>query len=281
MARDLYCIKRKLLEAAHFLMNPSKIEGRALHDQLTDSNTSAMRRYQMLVVGSSSLLYLVKYELIMMLVAGMPGALGLLLRKIFFPKILGQVGSSVVFGKGVSIRHGLKIRIGDNTVIDDNVTLDAKGETNSGIVIGAESILSRNTILSCKNGDIRVGERCMLGINTLVHAAENCNVSMGSDVLVAANVYIMGSGAYGTDRLDLPFKKQGIFLKGGISIADNVWLGSNAQILDGVRIGTGSIVGSSAVVTKSVNAYDIVGGVPAKLIRSRQAKSDDSSDPGG
>jgi len=251
-------------------LNEEKISSRALHDQLTDADSSAMKRYQKLVVGSDSLWYLFKFELIVLLVSGLPGALGILLRKYLFPSILGKVGRNVVFGRDMSIRHGQKINIGDHTVIDDNVTLDAKGEDNAGITIGSDCIVSRNVILSCKNGDITVGERCMLGINTLIHAAEKCNVVIGVDVLVAANVYIMGSGVYGTDELDVPFKKQGIYPQGGIDIAHNVWLGSNAQIMDGVSIGTGAIVGSSAVVTTSVAEYDIVGGVPAKLIRSRK-----------
>jgi len=251
-------------------MTGDKIDSKALHDQLTDSSTSAMKRYQALAIGTDNLWYLIKYELIVMFASGLPGALGLVLRKALYPKILGHVGRNVVFGRGICIRHGLKIRIHDNTVVDDNVTLDAKGASNRGIAIGAESIVSRNTILSCKNGDIEVGKRCMLGISTLIHAAEKCNVSMGDDVLVAANVYIMGSGTYGSDQLDVPFKEQGIFPQGGITISSNVWLGSNAQILDGVTIGTGAIVGSSAVVSKSVSDYDIVGGVPAKLIRSRR-----------
>lgn len=249
-------------------MSEEKIESAPLHEQLTGGG-SAMKRYQDLAVGSTSIWYLIKYELIAMFVAGLPGALGILMRKLLLPKILGGVGRNVIFGRGVSIRHGRKIFIGDNTVIDDNVTLDAKGSNNRGITVGADSIISRNTILSCKNGDIDIGERCMLGINTLIHAAERCNVAMGDDVLVAANVYIMGSGAYGTSELDVPFKKQGIYPQGGITIADNVWLGSNAQILDGVTIESGAIIGSSAVVTKSVSANEIVGGVPAKLIRTR------------
>ena len=251
-------------------MEDDKLEGKLLHEQLTDVHTSAMKRYQSLAIGTDSLWYLIKYELIVMFVSWLPGALGLVLRKFLYPRILGYVGKNVVFGSGISIRHGLKIRIEDNTVIDDNVTLDAKGDNNRGITIGADSILSRYTILSCKDGDIDLGQRCMVGISTLIHAAEKCNVSVGDDVLIAANVYIMGSGRYGTDELDVPFKKQGIFTQGGIAIADNVWLGSNAQILDGVTIGTGAIVGSSAVVTASVAEYDIVGGVPAKLIKSRK-----------
>lgn len=54
-----------------------------------------------------------------------------------------------------------------------------------------------------------------------------------------------------------------------IEIGNDVWIGSNCIILDGVKIGDGVIVGAGAVVTKDVDDYSIVGGVPARLIRKR------------
>ncbi len=54
-----------------------------------------------------------------------------------------------------------------------------------------------------------------------------------------------------------------------VTIGDDVWIGVNAVILKGVTIGTGAIIGAGAVVTKDVRPYDIVGGAPAKVIRSR------------
>ena len=54
-----------------------------------------------------------------------------------------------------------------------------------------------------------------------------------------------------------------------IEIGHDVWIGTNAIILDGVKIGTGAIIGAGAVVTKDVEPYAIVGGIPAKLIRYR------------
>lgn len=54
------------------------------------------------------------------------------------------------------------------------------------------------------------------------------------------------------------------------TIIDNdIWIGSNAVILQGVHIGTGSVIAAGAVVTKDVPPYTIVGGVPAKTIRNR------------
>ena len=59
-----------------------------------------------------------------------------------------------MFGQNVVLRHPHKIHIGNNVVIDDNCLLDAKGESNRGIRIGDGVFIGRNTILSCKNGDI-------------------------------------------------------------------------------------------------------------------------------
>ena len=52
-------------------------------------------------------------------------------------------------------------------------------------------------------------------------------------------------------------------------IGNDVWIGANTVILDGVTIGHGSIIGANSVVTKNIEPYSIVGGVPAKLIRKR------------
>lgn len=60
-----------------------------------------------------------------------------------------------------------------------------------------------------------------------------------------------------------------IFSKGDIIIEDDVWIGSNSVILSGVKIGRGSIIGAGSVVTKSIPAYSIVAGNPAKVIKRR------------
>ena len=95
----------------------------------------------------------------MLLCAWVPGALGLFLRSKLYPLLLGRVGRNVVFGANVTLRHPHKIHIGDNVVIDDHCCLDAKGTDNRGITIGNGVFVGRNTILSCKNGDIVIDDR--------------------------------------------------------------------------------------------------------------------------
>ena len=73
-----------------------------LQAQLSDPDKSAMQRYQLVTLGTTSKFQLFKFELITLLAAGLPGALGLVTRKFLYPKILGTVGRNVVFGKGIT-----------------------------------------------------------------------------------------------------------------------------------------------------------------------------------
>ena len=116
--------------------------------------------------------------------------LGLVLRSTMYRWILGSVGRNVVFGVNVTLRHPHKIHIGDNVVIDDLCCLDAKGTDNHGITIGNGVFIGRNTILSCKNGDIVIEDRANIGFNCEVFSASR--VRIGKDILMAAYTYLVG-----------------------------------------------------------------------------------------
>ncbi|MEO0902191.1 MAG: CatB-related O-acetyltransferase [Bacteroidota bacterium] len=59
-----------------------------------------------------------------------------------------------------------------------------------------------------------------------------------------------------------------------VVIGNDVWIGTRAMILDGVTIGDGAVIAAGSVVTKEVEPYTIVGGVPAKLIRRRYSPAE-------
>jgi acetyltransferase-like isoleucine patch superfamily enzyme len=244
-------------------------ESMTLHKALTDETRPAFKRYMDVSIGRAGFGALLKYELISMLAGPMPGALGLLFRKHFFRFIISHVGKGVIFNRNVEVRHGQKISLGDRVVIDGNVLLDAKGMKNKGIVIGSDTIISRNCILGCKDGNITIGKAVVLGPNSLIHAVEKSNVTLGDHAAIGAYTYLIGSGNYNVDRMDIPIKQQGQTSKGGISVGDGAWVGAGVQVLDGVNIGTGSIVAAGSVVTKDVPEYAIVAGVPARQVGSR------------
>jgi acetyltransferase-like isoleucine patch superfamily enzyme len=235
-------------------------------EQLFDARTSALDKYAALVVGERGLWALLRHEFVTLVAQAVPGALGLVLRKLLYPRLLGACGRNVVFGQNVVLRHPRKIRIGDNVVVDDNCLLDAKGDDNRGIQIGTGVFLGRNTILSCKNGDIELGDRTNIGFNCEVFSASR--VVLGADSLLAAYCYIVG-GDHDFSDTSKAVLAQGRVSK-GVTIGEGVWMGSGAKVLDGVVVGRHAIVGAQAVVREDVPDYGVAVGVPAKVIAVRE-----------
>jgi acetyltransferase-like isoleucine patch superfamily enzyme len=237
-----------------------------IQKELFDAKKSKLEKYKELILGEASTWFLIKYELITLLVSWLPGALGLVLRSKLYPLLLGRVGRNVTFGINVVLRHPKKIRLGDNVVIDDNVVLDAKGQDNNGITIGDGVFVGRNTILSCKNGDIILDDNANLGFNCEIFSASR--VRIGKNILMAAYVYLVG-GTHHFDRTDIPILYQERSSQ-GIEVDDNAWIGAHAVIFDGVRIGKECIIGAGAVVNRDIPDWQIAIGAPAKVLKDRR-----------
>jgi len=94
-------------------------------------------------------------------------------------------------------------------------------------------------------------------------------VWIGNDVMMGPEVVVL-TVHHRFDRLDVPMARQGHLEPEPVTIEDDVWIGARVIILPGVRIGRGAIVGAGSVVTKDVPAYAVVGGNPARVIRSRK-----------
>lgn len=239
-----------------------------VQDSISGQRASALRKYQRMVVGSERWRDLIRYELSVLLVSRLPGALGLLLRSRLYPWLLGEVGAGTVFGAGLTLRHPHKIRVGAGVLIDDNAVLDAKGDGNRGITVASGCFIGRNTILTCKDGDIELGERSDVGSNCLIMAG--APVRLGQDVLIGAYSYLVGGGNYDLARTDVPINRsQPDGSARGIRVEDDVWIGAHVVVLDGVTIGRGSVVAAGAVVTRDVPPRSIVAGTPAKVIKER------------
>ena len=236
-----------------------------VQDELSRTGVSARVKYAALIVGKPGWDALIKHELIVMLSQCVPGALGLALRKSLYPLLLGSCGRNVVFGQNVVLRHPHKIHIADNVVIDDNCLIDAKGESNAGIRLASGVFIGRNTILSCKNGDIELAEGANVGFNCEIFSASR--VRIGRHALIAAYCYLIG-GDHDSSDASRPVLEQGR-TSAGISVGDGAWLGAGAKILDGVEIGAHAVVGAGAVVRESVPERATAVGVPARIVRTR------------
>lgn len=234
-------------------------------DQLFDRRQSAREKYVSFVVGRPGWGALIKHEAIVLLSQGVPGALGLALRQLLYPSLLGACGRNVVFGQNVVLRHPHKIRIGDDVVIDDNCLLDAKGDTNRGITIGSGVFIGRNTILSSKNGDIDVDDGVNIGFNCEIFSASS--VRLGRDTLVAAYCYIIGGDHDFSDPSQPVLAQRRT--SAGVTVGSGVWLGAGAKILDGVTVGDRAVVGAAAVVRDDVPAGAIAVGIPARVVGQR------------
>ena len=242
--------------------------------ELFDEQKSKVTKYSEFVVGRSGLLPLLGYEFVTMMSSWVPGALGFFLRSKLYPLLLGSCGRNVTFGQNVVLRHPHKIRIGSNVVVDDNCLLDAKGIDNRGIELEDGVWVGRNTILSCKNGNIRLGEKANVGFNCEIAAAGD--VRIGKQVLLAAYVYIVG-GDHLHESTDVPVAEQGRTAQ-GVTVEEGAWVGAHVVVADGVRIGKHAIIGAGGVVLEDVPDYHIAGGVPTRLLRDRREASADAAD---
>ena len=241
------------------------MDGSRAQDDLFARGSSSREKYAALIVGRSDWPSLLQYEFIVTLSQSCPGALGLALRKWLYPSLLASCGRNVVFGQNVSLRHPHKIRIGNDVVVDDNCLLDAKGSSNRGIVIGDGVFIGRNSILSCKNGDIELASGANIGFNCELFSASR--VRIGEAVLMAAYSYVVGGDH---DRSD-PGKAvlDQSRTSAGVDIGAGAWVGAGAKILDGVTIGERAIVGAGAVVRENVPAGAVSVGVPARIVSTR------------
>jgi len=261
-------------------MKDSNIGGEhptALHHELHQRSGSAGATYRRLTVGERGWLYLIYFELVTFLFSWMPGAPGFLFRSIFYRPLFATLGRGVVIGQHVTLRHPHKIRLDHGVALGDYVSLDAMGGETSGIELGRQVLIGRNTVLSAKGGAIRVGAGSNIGMNCLL-IARDTEVNVGEGTLFAAYCYLMGGGVHGFERTDLPIMEQHLPPR-GVSVGSDCWLGAGVKVADGARVGDGSVVGAGAVVLEPLPAMSVAFGVPARVARTRGTVNEEQEAP--
>jgi acetyltransferase-like isoleucine patch superfamily enzyme len=124
--------------------------------------------------------------------------------------------------------------------------------------------LNKNNIFTNKC-NVLVGDYVL--INTSCYFEAMAPIIIGNNVLIGYGTALLTTNHYFKNP-KLLINKQGIISK-PIIIQDDVWIGARSVILPGVTIGKGSVIAAGAVVTKNVESYSVVGGIPAKLIKKR------------
>lgn len=194
-----------------------------------------------------------------------PTIVGIGIRGIIYRLILKMDGWAAI-ENGVRLRYASNITLHHGAYLDYGTYLHA---CPGGIEIGLGSIVMHGAVLHVYNfrnlpsAFIRIGRDSLIGEYSVVRGQGG--VTIGDRVYTSPMTQII---AVNHEFIDpgKPFIDQGITAQ-GISIDDDVWIGSGAIITDGVHIGKGAVVAAGAVVVKDVPAHTVVGGVPARILR--------------
>ena len=234
-----------------------------------DPSQSALRKYSLLTVGEVSLPRLLLHELVVLLFSGVPGGLGIFLRRVFYRVIFGRMGRGAVIGKHVTIRGGKRISLGNSVFIDDFCVIDARGP-EADIEIGDRVLVSRGTVIRCRNGEIRIGEGGDIGCYCIL--ASDSRVHIGNEVLIGAYSYLCGGGRHRFDAEEPVVQRQEMEPSIGITVGDGAWLAARTSVTDGAHVGEGAVIGAGSLVTSPVPAMSVAYGIPARVQRERRER---------
>ncbi|MEK6277921.1 MAG: acyltransferase [Actinomycetota bacterium] len=156
-----------------------------------------------------------------------------------------RTGGMVFFGRGLELQigRGGEIRFGRFVWVGDG------------------------TKIRCHEGVVEVGEKTVFGQECTISAYQR--VRIGQQCVIADRAMFIDFD-HGITEVERPIRVQGIYKRDTV-VGSNVWIGYGACILRGVRVGDNAVVGTNAVVTRDVPANAVVGGVPAKVLRMRDA----------
>lgn len=154
--------------------------------------------------------------------------------------------------------------ITSNINLGKNVSIDTTASVNN-VTIGDNTKIAANVkVFGSPSFPLEVGNNCYFGPNTLVEGY-NAKVTIGNHVSFAQNINLMsGSGPNASEVMQRIFP----ILKGEVSLGDHTWIGASVVIMPNVSLGKYCVVAANSFVNKSFPDYSIIGGSPAKLIRT-------------
>ncbi len=133
------------------------------------------------------------------------------------------------------------------------------------LTLGRWVWIGKGNAIRCHEGNLRIGNKVVFGAKNTI----NCylDIDIGDDCIFADWIYVCDFDHI-YDDINVTIKKQGI-VKSPVVIGRDCWIGEKSTVLRGVTVGEGSIIASHALVNRDVPPRSIVGGVPAKVLKTR------------
>ena len=177
-----------------------------------------------------------------------PGALGYKLRYYYYKIVCKKIGKNVLIDVGVILSGTANISIDDYTWID------------------------ANCIISAMLGEVSIGKRVHMAPFSIIGSREPViiedYVALGASSKIYSNSEVVVPGK----RMSGPMipEEDKAFFSAPVYLRKDSFVGANSVIMPGVELGVGAVVGANSLVTKSVAAWTIVSGVPARKLMARE-----------
>ena len=193
---------------------------------------------------------------------------GLAVFRVLFKKP-AYLTSNLLLGRGVVFHNKSNIILGKWVKIDDYTTLNALGRgpltIGNNSSIGAFSRVIISTSFNNIGEFISIGDN--VGIGEYAYLGGGGGLEIGSNCIVGQYLSCHPENHNFSDN-ELQIRHQGVSRQ-GIKIGNNCWIGSKVTVTDGVTIGDNCVIAAGAVVTRSMPADSVIGGVPAKVLKKR------------
>jgi acetyltransferase-like isoleucine patch superfamily enzyme len=163
------------------------------------------------------------------------------------------------------LRLGRRLRLDGLAFVGPGCSLEVGRQAT--LELGRWSWIGHDCKIRVHEGNVSIGAKTVLGQECTISAYQH--VSIGRECVIADRVMLIDFD-HGMVEVERPIRLQGIY-KRDVRVGNNVWIGYGACILRGVTVGDNAVIGTNAVVTRDVPANAVMGGVPARVIRMREA----------
>lgn len=151
-----------------------------------------------------------------------------------------------------------------NISIGENVVIDPTTSINNVKIADNVKIAKLCSIYGSEKNQLEIGESSYVGMFTILNGFSR-KLTIGKNVSIAQNVNIMtDSGPNASEEMQKIFP----LISGEVQIGDHSWIGANVVIMPGVQLGKFCVVAANSFVNKSFPDYSMIGGNPAKFIKT-------------